>query len=457
MTDLVKVRDRLQQQYRLKVLRIYMDTSMENKSIAIFSFTIGDGEEIARLTASMHELGLPDTQNVDEQGEAGLQESDFRLPDHILGALKFLLNDSEPVDAPLWIRLSVPLGLLPAVPWERLLQPYLNIPILRMPHYRICPRIPASNIDTVICFSSPVHEAELPSQLDQFIEQVPIDLAEATTLHLFADRAVHGAFMALKKKYDSQFRINVYAPPVNLSRAALSLQNPWLSWISSALGESSADVVHFICHCSRVREDGALVLASSASGTKNAQEASLLFAPELVEFLNRVGAWSVAFTSPPADHSVAGMRMLQNEVARLRPGPTMVHDMKDPDSRRALRAAYRFLFMPPQPPPASPAISLYCHPLWLTGTDTDEDSNQQLQQYTLDGKLGDRLTGTSPPAWLASSQRKLEISAEELAQAEEEDPDNGRKRARDLVLRTLADHAQKSLPEKSNSDEGSSL
>ena len=456
MTDLVKVRDRLQKQYRLKVLRIYLDTSMEGKSIAIFSFTIEDGKEIARLTASMHELGLPDIRNFDEQGEVGLQESVFRIPDHILGALKYVLSDSKPVDAPLWLRLSVPLGLLPAVPWERLLQPYLNIPVLRMPHYRISPRVPAGDIDTVICFGSAVNnEADLDYQLDQFIEQVPIDLAKTTTLHLFADCTVHLALLELKRKYDSRFRINIYSPPTNLSRTTPSLQNPWLSWISSALGERCVDAVHFICDCSRVREDGALVFASSPGHKESDKKAKLLFAPELVEFLNHVGAWSVAFTSPPTDHSAAGMRMLQNTVARLRPGPTILHDMHDPDCRRALGAAYRFLFMPPQPPPASPAISLYCHPLWLTGAKIDEDSNHQLQQYTLDGKLGGRLASTSPPAWLASSQRKLEISAEELAQAEEEDPDNGRKRARELVLRTIANQAEKSLSDNPDQDTGS--
>jgi hypothetical protein len=457
MTQQAKVRDRLQQQYKLKVLRIYLDNSMDDKSIAIFTLTLGNGEEVAVLTASMPELGLPDTADFDVEGEADLQDSVFRIPDHILGALKSLLTDSEPADAPLWIRLSVPLGLLPAVPWERLLQPYLGIPILRLPHHRLCPRVPTSDIDTVLCFSSPAYEPDLQRRLDLFIEQIPVDLAKATNFHLFANRTVYPKLLELKTKYDSHFSITVYQPRDDVSHTMSGTQNPWLCWMRSALGERSADVVHFLCHGYRVREEGALAFASSPNLQTKSTQASIVFAPELVEFLNQVGAWCVAFTSSSTDDSVAGIRMLQNTVARLRPGPAIVHEMKDPDSRRALGAAYRFLFTPPQPPPASSAISLYCHPIWVSGEEMDEDSNQQLQEFTLDGMIADRVAGSSPPTWLASSQRKLEASAEDLAEAEETDPDNGRTRARKLVLDAITEHAQKSFPEKPGKKDGSPL
>lgn len=115
--------------------------------------------------------------------------------------------------------------------------------------------------------------------------------------------------------------------------------------------------------------------------------------------------------------------------------------MAHPDSCRALGAAYRFLYTAEQPAPASPAISLHCHPFRETGVAPDDQSERLLDQFTLAGKLGDRLKNSSQPVWLAASQRILEATAGDLAAAVEADPDSGRKRARDFVLDALTEYA----------------
>jgi hypothetical protein len=174
---------------------------------------------------------------------------------------------------------------------------------------------------------------------------------------------------------------------------------------------------------------------------EDAESASLLYAHELAEFLDHVGAWSVAFTSPPTNSSAAGMRMLQDHVARLRPGPILLHDMRAPGAREALSETYRFLYAGGETP-ASPAISLFCHPHRITGAGADEASNRLLEEYTLAGRLGEQLAGDKR-TWLAASQRKLEATAGELASAAEADPDSsGRLRARRLVLEALAECAE---------------
>lgn len=450
MPDRIKIRDRLQQQYSLKVLRIYLDNSMSDKSIAIFRLTLGNGEEVALLTASMQEIGLPSTLATCAESDAVLRDAVFRLPDHIVGSLKSVLCADEADSAPLWLRLSVPVGLLPAVPWEALLQPHLDIPILRLPHQRICPRMPTSDIDIVICISAQVDEPDLHGRMEQFIEQVPPDLAAATDFHLFAGTAMYPAMLGLKRKFESHISIAVYPPPDSVGSSFVEASNSWLSWIRTSLGNRSADVVHFLCHGYQISGEGALAFSPSPAHSDSTDNVSLIYAPELVEFLNEVGAWCVVFTRLPSDGGASGIRMLQNSVARLRPGPSVMHDMGAPDSRRALGAVYRFLFTPPQPAPVSSAISLYCHPIWLSDKQVDDDSNHQLREFTLDGRMPDSLVGTDVPTWLASSQRKLEISAEEIAEAEELDPDTGRKRARALVLNAIAEHAQQTPLHKSN-------
>lgn len=456
MRDVPKVRDRLQRRYGLKVLRIYLDNE-KTKSLAVFSLSLADGEEVARLTASMSEIGLPEIPEFGTQGEVALQESQFRLPVHILPALKSALEASEPPAAPLWIRLSVPLGLLAAVPWERLLQPGLGVPVLRLPYHRIFPHLARENLDYVICFNSPSLDPQLNREtIDQFLAQIPFDFAKAASFHLFADTRFYPELLNLQEEYGERLRVTAYRPPADIFPGSAIGQNPWLSWIKTELGTRSADVVHFICHSYRTKNEGALAFAESPLRNMNDNAGTLLFARELAEFLNQVGAWSGALTSPPGNGSIGGMRMLQSAVARLRPGPVLLHDMSGPDSEQALGDAFRFLYAPPKPPPASPTVSLYCHPLWLTGEQADADSRQLLQQYTLDGWLGDRLANVSPPAWLASSQKKLEVMAEDFAAGEDADPDNGKKRARELVLKALADCAESRNSANAGEEDGES-
>jgi hypothetical protein len=316
--------------------------------------------------------------------------------------------------------------------------------VLRLPFHIICPRTQYQELDAVVCFSSPVSKPELQRDLvQQFMEHIPVDLAKYTTLHLFADLAVHEDLLAIKARHGSEYRIHVYDPQQAPKLGNTGGNNPWLSWIRQALGARSADVVHFFCHCYRVRDEGALALAESPTRNANLECATLVGGADLAEFLNASGAWSVAFTSPPTNASAAGMRILQHCVARSRPGPVLLHDMSHPDSKRALAAAYSFLYTPDQPPPASPAISLYCHPFRENREKgvTDDQSERLLQQFTLAGKLGDRLQTADQPAWLAASQRVLEASSGDLAAAVEADPDSGRKRARDFVLEALAEYA----------------
>lgn len=442
MTEPPGVRERLQREYGLTVLRLSMGIEGGAEQV-LFSVSMRYGEEAALLTATLEELGLDKACATTIEGSCQQPEPEFHIPGHIIGALRQILNETEQPGAPLWIRLSPPLGLLTAVPWESILQPALGVSILRLPYHMISPRAPELELDSVICFSSPVSQPELERQLvDNFIAQIPVDLAKYTTFHLFADLSAHTDLLEIQRRFGSQYRIKVYDPCSATRRDRKPGENPWLAWMRTAMGGRSADVVHFLCHCCRIRDEGTLALAETPVRNENLERAGLVTAAEVVDFLNATGAWSLAFTSPPSNASAIGMRMLQDCVVRLRPGPVLLHDMAHPDGSRGLEAAYRFLYMHGQPAPSSPAISLYCHPVRHTSRPHDEQSAHLLNEYTLSGRLGDRLRSSKTPAWLASSQRVLEASAGELAAAMEADPSSGRKRARSLVLDALAEYAQ---------------
>jgi hypothetical protein len=296
---------------------------------------------------------------------------------------------------------------------------------LRLPQQTIIPQAPNDDFDAVICFSSPMAKELLPDQLvEMFIQQIPRDLARVVTFHLFADAAVQPLLQAVRNRFGEEFRIRIYNPEEapdlkdvpNPDRLTEAIENPWLLWIRDSLREQTADVVHFLCHGYVRRGHGALALAESPIRNVNRNWAGFIFSPELSVFLNEVGAWSVAFTSPPGNESVAGLRLLQHEIAQLRPGPVLLHDMESA-AQSDLGSAYRFLYTQDSMPPVlSRGITLYCHPNQALSSDSqDEASNQILRDYTLLGKV----RAVKQSAWVATSQRILEQAAERVSAASE--------------------------------------
>jgi hypothetical protein len=442
MSDADHVQVRLQQEYHLRVLRLYMDCTSVDKPLAVFTLTLGDGNDVALLTASLPELGF-DPRTQDDRQSAVLPDT-YAIPVHVIEALKAWLDADAAPGQPLWLRLSVPLGLLAAVPWEELLQPQLGVPILRLPYQALAPRIPRAGIDTVVCLSSPGDEPDLRERIDAFVSDVPRELAQVTRFHLFGERAMHPYLRGLQRRYQDDVRIEVYDPRgVGTAAAGAQSANPWLAWIEAELGQGSVDFVHFICHGAQALDEGMLLLAA-APGKARSGQPTCVDQASLVAFLDYLGAWSVAFTSVPSERSAAGLRMLQTAVAQHRPGPAVVHDMSVQGSREALQATYRFLLAEPDRPPAAAAVSLYCHPVLLAAHADDPVSSRQLACYTLDERLHGKVSDPAIP-WLASSQRKLESTAGALAEAVEAGA-VGRAHARKLVLDAVTREVRKATP-----------
>lgn len=446
MDNALRPRDQLQREYGLRVLQLLMD-SADGDDMIIFTLSSGNGEEIARLTTSIDDVGLLPIHDLALQGENGLEEKRFHLPERILITLRNLLGESGQLGDPLWLRLSVPRGFLTTVPWEYLLQPELGVPILRLPQHLICPHAPSAGLDFILCLSSTTIPVQAQATMVRdVIRNIPAALAGKISFHVFIDSAVHPYLQELTVPVAPGCRVNIHVPPKTLAEVEPSITRPcenwWLLWMKSVLGATTADDIHFLCDGYRIRDEGALVLPQPETTMEVGSTERLVFATELLEFLEDVGAWSLTITSTPRNRSAAGLRMLHDRVAQQRPGPTVLHDMEYPEGLQALSCAYEFLYLPPQQPPASPMLSIYCHPLWTTGVGGDAESQRQLQQYTLDGRLSAQID-ISPPAWLASAQRRLEATAGELAAAESVNPDTGRKRAREFVVDAIAKHAQR--------------
>lgn len=447
---------RLQVEYNLKVLTLSIDRSSPKPQV-VFELSTADPSQpsTAVLTAEVGEIGLV-------RGSLGynIPETQFGLPEYLTAGIRGAVEETEPLKAPLWLGFSAPVGILPVAPWEKLLQPVLGVPILRLPYHGIMPSATTGSLNTVVCFSSPkVKHPVSPDKIaEQFLRQVPADLAPYMAFHLFADKEVQPLLQGIQKEFGNQYDIRVYESketPTTVSEqvspssslGCRPLLNPWLIWMRESLAGLSADLVHFLCHCDLDGEDGALALAESP--VRNSETAaSFVYAPELTEFLNQTGAWSVAFTSPPSNYSLVGMRMLQDQVARLRPGPCLLHDMVQPKAGEGLGQAYRFLYVPGwHSPPNSSSISMYCHPhREMEHAQADPASESLLNEYTLAGQLGDLLRSPDTPAWISTSQRVLEqnVSRFEVDPVSDQEAavSAGRRNASRFVAGALAKHAR---------------
>ena len=145
----------LKREYDLLTLKVSLNTAERQTSVT-FDLEGRVGGKFARIDGwafSADQVGLPERLEFRRTLYNGY---DFRLPDGLPGALSEAIAGEAPGGQPLWLHLVKPYGYLGMVPWERLLQPALKRPILRLPDFLANPpRETPSVLDVVLCSSLP--------------------------------------------------------------------------------------------------------------------------------------------------------------------------------------------------------------------------------------------------------------------------------------------------------------
>ena len=414
------------------------------------------GEHKALLECSPHELHLP--VSVNEARSLQSNDQAYVIPDRICKPLQQLLADST---LPLWLSFPAPSGYLPGLPWERMLRPALPGPsILRLSYQTIQPITPRSSRDILLCFSfARAKETYLTVPAGQifqsFFSSIPPNIAAYSTFHVFTDSELYPQAAALRNQYQGTYKIELYDPQSSAREAVPEstdssvddpVDNPWLVWMRDALGTRSVDVAHFVSHGFLGRQDGFLALSESPLANDYGSAARFVGGRQVCAFLDQVGAWSAAFSSPPGNYSILGLRMLQDQIARARPGPVLFHDMAFDAGNAGLNEAYQFAYAVEEAfPPLSTAVNLSCHPEWaMPWTEGDTASRRLLDDLTLSGRMPEILEGPSnTPSWLASGQRALETSLAQLLAESPGDTARVRESGAAEALRFTADLLQK--------------
>jgi len=249
--------------------------------------------------------------------------------------LKLKLSGVLDAGVPLWLQLKGDCGNLALVPWERLLQPKLEVPILRLPYFDLKPFSSTSScLDMVLCASSPETKVALPveSLLVPFIHSLlEAKLREKVVIHFFTDAQIFhnlqnilpnelatadGSGMRLHNPEEAPID-QITQPSGGRTRDLPNLESPWLRWVVDTLRGRSVEVVHFLCHGYLATDQGALAFQNSPVPSSEGELASFVGPQQLAAFAQHLGAWAIGFSSPQNNYSGSGTRLLADQLPRF--------------------------------------------------------------------------------------------------------------------------------------------
>lgn len=435
---------------RLPVLRIGLDMTRGGEVVC----ALGDREW--RCTTS--ELALPDHFERRIERSGGYS---FQFPAWVVDQVRDHLADEAP-GQPLWLHLERPAGYLGAVPWERLLQPGLGVPVLRLPVIEAgLPRETPGTLEVLLCASGPVAKEpfDVAPTLRMMVDQIRSQAFRRIRIHVFTDREFQAALPLEWTRggalaggevivHDPQGAARFAIPEARerVPEVKDHLESPWLLWMRQALSGRSVDVAHFLCHGYLSFDRGALSFSESPLENQDRRSARFVGVHELNTFLTQLGAWSAAFSSPENNYSEIGLRLLADSVAQTRPGPLLIHDLPRDPGCVGLGAAYRFLYAPvPGIPPASPALAIQCQPSrvarevagmrgglesFSAGTEAPLPPPGSPAASTEADPLAQVFSATeNVPTWVAAATRYVEQQAVRLQEGQAAAPTESRRSA----------------------------
>jgi hypothetical protein len=338
----------------------------------------------------------------------------FKLPDYISSGLQYVFAEKGNSSAPIWLSLVLPYGYLPMVPWESLLQPVFQTPLLRLPHLPLKPLMPSESLDVIICIAR-----DTTCSLEEIARQLKAKISShrgrITRLYIFGGKELQPMLERVKQDFESpRLPITFYdpaaAPDYRTARRDCNpmLQNPWLIWMQWALEKKSADLAYFIADGSLSRAQSFLHFSSSPLKDVDPNWGADVGVEELSLFLNQVGCWSTGFSASSEAYGSASLRMLQEDLAHVRPGPIFLYDSVTDPGCIGLSAALEFLYgVRNAPPPSSSALSLFCHPS-RTETSYFADALSVLPVWLRANPLVIPLLNKAS-SWIPTVQRGLDI------------------------------------------------
>jgi hypothetical protein len=436
-------------QHDLIVLRVALELT-DGRLEAVLDLTAygkvsDDGKRNWRLT--LKDLGISETMQAESRPQ-------IVLPLQVQEGLRAGLALMNPeADRPLWLNLVRPYGHLGMLPWERVLGPLLDRPVLRLPDFLERPRENTAVLETAIIFDPPprVPAEKAALQLKSIVEGL---LAASSRAKISVNVFTPAAWSDRLGHISADRRVTVHPPQMAVELAeSLGARSEkregsrlWLDWICAAVEGRSIDAVHFVGRAIATDARTGLLISSTPipDPVNDTVTLALINIADISTTLTRVGAWAAIF-SPSPDESVGlAMAFVADAFAHNRPGTVLYHSAR-PEDRDSLRQSLQFIFASgAAPPPMMAEGFLYCQPAAVAAhvDFRDRDLLDVLKQNSaLVGKAAsviDRARGTAAsipvigpiigapdvtqtPNWASATQRYIESAT--LDQLRSNSPD----------------------------------
>ena len=339
----------------LLVLRIQLADNLSGTfvELALERWGHASKEVLKKLSFSGEDFGLRDKLARDESTE----KEPFSFPAVLSSKIKTEIGKRYDVGkqpAELWLKFDHPSGYLNLVPWEHNLQPRLKVPILRLPKSYFSPGVlSGGRFDIAIFASAPRAKGQFSvvSHVQQLVQNAITNLPQPV-FHVFVEAKYHADMLRISESIEN-FR--VYDPnrssrfPEARQKSSIStptnVENPWLRWMLDELAAVTVDSICFIGHGYFANDRGAIALAQSPIVNRDSNWARFVGASELSIFMSQLGAWSVLFSSIENNFSLIGLKSVGFELADMRPGPIVVHDMETDRQFDELAQAMKYISM----------------------------------------------------------------------------------------------------------------
>ena len=385
-------------------------------------FQVGNGNPIPVASCGTSELGI----GYGQDALAGI-DAVRELPPRLATAIAERLNVVGGRSS-VWLEFTMPSGYLTSLPWEQWLVPVVRRAVLRLPYFTLRPRSAPDTLDVVLCATSPTSRGgfDCGNAILRLARTIAGAVPRRVKLHLFTDGS---AYPDVRRQAVDIPALTIVHDPEEAGRYALprrgaelddsyDVTNPWLVWIRDALGNRSADVLHFICNGYLFGDQGAIVLASSPLRGTGREYSGCVGLSQLSALMTQLGAWSFAVSGPERNYSQTALRQLGDSLARGSPGYVLVHDGSSDPGFADAAAMYGFLYpaMSSASPLPAPTVTCWAHPQLVeeypTVTDSTSMGTELLSEdgssSVFEPETQQAIASEGTPAWLASSTRLIE-------------------------------------------------
>lgn len=441
--------------WHLAVLSVALDLSQREAAVVADLLTCPDGRPQLR-----HRLSLP----VGAYGFGpGVDPPEHStVPPELLSLTQKFVSGEAGNESALWLRLVPPYGHLGAVPWEDVLTPATDRPVLRVPDRLPVAADPGGVWSMAVVLNAPSDAHWAASYVEAFVGTVRHSFTDRVKTHVFSDRTVYDELRARLQKTDphtllhdpgdavrvhrerskrgvTQFR----GPGGKARRSPTPL--PWADWIATGLDGEAVRALHLVAPACFDGSRPQLTVSPDPAQPVDPRACTYVAGEEIRLLADGIGASTLSLGSPPDNSSDVSTRLLADALGLERAGPTFYSDLLNDPAGDALARAYAFVAAPPgsEPIPRGPALFGYLQPehvkdslaqlwpdpdqpqqSWLTGRAPISDSatSRALLPGALAAVPGDAVAGRYAsedyvPGWVAATERFMESKAAELLTA----------------------------------------